>query len=158
MTPHVRLFVVLAITTGARAGAILDLTWDRVDLDRRLIDFNPVRRERTTKGRGVVPINARAHEALIAAKPGAMTDYVIEWGGEQIGSIKKGLQRASARSGVYCTSHVLRHTAAVWMAEAGTPMSEIAQYLGHANSQTTERVYARYSPDYLRGASEALTW
>jgi integrase len=49
------------------------------------------------------------------------------------------------------------HTAAVWMAEAGVPIPEIAQYLGHSNSRTTERVYARYSPGYLQGAARALS-
>ena len=42
------------------------------------------------------------------------------------------------------------------MAEAGHPMSEIAQYLGHADSRITERVYARYSPSHLRRAADAL--
>jgi integrase len=32
------------------------------------------------------------------------------------------------------------------MAEAGIPMEEIAQYLGHANVEVTRKVYARYSP------------
>jgi integrase len=50
----------------------------------------------------------------------------------------------------------MRHTAAVWMAEAGVPMPVIAQYLGHTDSRITERVYARFSPDYLRGAADAL--
>jgi hypothetical protein len=48
---------------------------------------------------------------------------------------------------------LLRHTAAVLMAENGVPMSEISQYLGHNSTETTERVYARYSPDYLRKAA-----
>jgi integrase len=42
------------------------------------------------------------------------------------------------------------------MAEAGVPMAEIAQYLGHTDSRITERVYARFSPTYLRGAVGAL--
>jgi len=42
------------------------------------------------------------------------------------------------------------------MGEAGVSMSEISQYLGHTNTATTQRVYARYSPDYLRGAAAAL--
>jgi integrase len=42
------------------------------------------------------------------------------------------------------------------MAEAGIGMAEIAQFLGHSDSRTTERVYARFSPDYLRKAAEAL--
>jgi len=54
------------------------------------------------------------------------------------------------------TPHTLRQTAAVWMAEAGVPMSEIAQYLAHTPTRVTEKVYARYSPDYLRKAAGAL--
>ncbi len=30
-TPHVHLFILIGLYTGARTGAILDLTWDRVD-------------------------------------------------------------------------------------------------------------------------------
>ena len=57
---------------------------------------------------------------------------------------------------VKCSPHVLRHTAAVWMAEDGVPIQQIAQYLGHNDSRTTERVYARFSPDYLREVAKAL--
>ena len=32
----------------------------------------------------------------------------------------------------------------------------IAQYLGHSNVEVTRKVYARYSPDYLRKAASAL--
>jgi integrase len=35
-------------------------------------------------------------------------------------------------------------------------MTQIAQFLGHANSRVTERVYARFSPAYLAGAAAAL--
>ncbi len=35
-------------------------------------------------------------------------------------------------------------------------MSEIAQMLGHSDSRVTEKVYARFSPTYLRGAAAAL--
>jgi len=35
-------------------------------------------------------------------------------------------------------------------------MVEIAAVLGHEDSRTTERIYARYSPEGLRGAVSAL--
>ncbi len=35
-------------------------------------------------------------------------------------------------------------------------MPVIAQYLGHRDSRTTERVYARFSPDFLQSAAKAL--
>ncbi|MGR3462471.1 MAG: hypothetical protein ACU0C8_11975 [Roseovarius sp.] len=42
------------------------------------------------------------------------------------------------------------------MAAAGVPVVKIAQMLGHSNTQTTGRRYARFAPDHLRGAAEAL--
>lgn len=53
--PHVRLFVILALNTGARKGALLELRWTQVQA--KLIYLNPDERDQTTKGRAVVPIN-----------------------------------------------------------------------------------------------------
>jgi integrase len=35
-------------------------------------------------------------------------------------------------------------------------MAEIAQLLGHKDSRTTEAIYARFSPTYLRKAAATL--
>lgn len=157
-TPHVRLFVILAVSTGARMSALLDLTWDRVDLDKGFIDLNPAGRNSTNKRRAVVPIGARADKALREALEGAISDYVIEYAGGPVKSVKKGLQAAARRSGIQCSAHVFRHTAGVWMAEADVPMQKIAQYLGHTSTRVTETTYARYSPSFMRDASAALDW
>jgi integrase len=155
--PHLRLFVVLAISTGARSGALLGLKWDRVDFDAKQIALADPNRPRTKKGRATVPINRTALKALEEARSGALTPYVIEWGGQCVGSVKKGLKSAGTRCGLpWVTAHVFRHSAATWMAEAGRSMGEIAQFLGHSNSTLTERVYARFSPDYLRKSADAL--
>lgn len=159
--PHVRLFAQLAVTTGARSKHLLALPWIRVDLEKRLINLKPGRSETgeaANKRRAVVPINDRLLPLLVDAREGALTAFVIEAGGERIASIRKGFEAASARSGVHCTPHMLRHSAAVWMAEARVPMSEIAAYLGHTDTRVTERVYARFHPDYLQRAAKALDW
>jgi integrase len=39
--PHARLYALLGLFTMARPTAILELTWDRVDFERRQIDLNP---------------------------------------------------------------------------------------------------------------------
>jgi integrase len=75
--PHVKLFAILAATTGARMGAILSLTWDRVDLERGLIHYQDPTIFRTKKGRATTPINALARDALIDARTGATTPFVI---------------------------------------------------------------------------------
>jgi integrase len=156
MMPHVKLFICLALATAGRVSAILELTWDRVDMEGRTIRLATGGAGEATKGRATVPINEMAFRALQEAQAGAVSDFVVEWGGGPIARITKGVAAASRRAGIACTPHTLRHTAAVWMAGAGVPMSKIAQYLGHSDSRTTERVYARYAPDHLRDAASAL--
>lgn len=155
-SPHLKLFIILALSTAGRAQAILQLTWDRVDMERKLIDLKVPGRKATAKGRSVVPVNRMALAALQEAKAGAITGNVIEWGGQSVASVKTAIRTAAKRAGLYCTPHVLRHTAAVWMAEADVSMAQIAQYLGHKDSRTTERVYARFSPSYMQKAATAL--
>lgn len=157
-SPHVALFIELAIATGARMSAILDLTWERVDLENGFVDLMPAGRIITNKQRAVVPLTKRALKALREAQQGALTDHVIEFNGKPIKSIKKALERISERTGVDFSPHVLRHSAGVWMAKADVPMQKIAQYLGHTSSKVTERVYARYSPSFMRDAAAALEW
>lgn len=154
--PHVRLFILLALFTAGRATAILDLTWDRVDLKSRIIRLHDPATGTTTKGRATVPIGETLAQALDEAKTGAVGRFVVEWGGSHVGSVKKGVAAAARRAGIACSPHVLRHTAAVWMAGAGVDMARIAQYMGHRDSRTTERIYARFSPAYLRDAAAAL--
>lgn len=154
--PHVKLFVRLALGTAGRASALLELNWERVDFEHRRIQLRDPERHATRKGRATVPINDSLLEALQEAKQAACSQYVIEWGGKRVASIKKGVAAAAQRAGVKCSPHVLRHTAAVWMAEGGVPMEEIAQYLGHEDARTTYRIYARFSPTHLRGAAALL--
>lgn len=154
--PHIRLAIILMLTTAARVGAVLDLTWDRVDLEREFIRL-ALPDTTTRKGRATVPINGVAMAALQEARRGALTDHVIEWKGEPVASIKTGFYAAVEAAKLDGVSpHVLRHTAAVWMAESGVDMEEIAQYLGHEDSRITRRVYARFSPKHLAKAAKAL--
>ncbi|HEV7456745.1 MAG TPA: site-specific integrase [Roseococcus sp.] len=155
VTPHVRLFVVLALATAGRMGAILDLTWDRVNLEAGMVRL--ANGPQTRKRRATVPLTDAARRELAAAYAARTSTYVIEYGGERVGKIRKAFDRAAEAAGLaWVTPHALRHTAAVWMAEAGVPMAEIAQYLGHTSEAVTFRVYARFSPAYLRRAAGAL--
>jgi integrase len=157
-TPHIKLFVTLGLATGARAGAILDLTWDRVDFAHGSIDYRPSGRIQTNKRRVVLPMNPTAREALEIAYAARLTGHVIEYNGKPVSSVKKAVQRLSARAGIQFSPHTLRHTCAVWMAQADVPMQKISQYLGHTSSRVTEQVYARYSPSFMRDASAASTF
>lgn len=157
---HIRLAILLMLSTAGRIGAILELTWDRVDFERgqvnlRTTDIGP------RKGRAVVPMNDGLRAALLTAKAAALTDHVVEWAGKPVASIKTGFKKActgAKLNGV--TPHTLRHTAAVHLVAAGVPMHKVSQYLGHSNTSVTERVYGRFAPDHLREEAAILdfTW
>ncbi|OJX16347.1 MAG: hypothetical protein BGO82_00950 [Devosia sp. 67-54] len=155
--PHVKLFVRLALQTAARRSALLDLTWDRVDFERGRI-YLVVPGEHNRKRRALsVPINDQLRADLEAAKAVAQTPFVIEYAGHRVLNIKRGFAAAVRRAGLEdVTPHDLRHTAAVWMAEAGVTFEEIAQYLGHSSTRITFSVYARFSPSHLQRASKSL--
>lgn len=153
--PHLRLFTILALTTAARSGAILDLTWDRVDMTRRQIALGKAQEGR--KRRAVVPVNDTAFAALQAAQSVSTCEFVVEYAGRQIKSIKKGFREAAKRAGLDdVTPHVLRHTAATWMVQKGIPIEQVAKYLGHSDPRITYRVYAKHAPDYLKAAAAAV--
>jgi integrase len=151
--PHARLYALLGLFTMARPSAILELTWDRVDFDRRQIDLNPRGRRQTKKRRPVVALNDEALDALQEAYAARQSEYVVERGAKRVGNIKKAFHAASARSGIKVTPYTLRHTGAVWAAEGGASMDELAQFMGHDDSATTSTHYARYSPGHLRGVA-----
>lgn len=154
--PHLRLFVMLGLHTGARRGAILDLTWFQVDLERARIDYNAPGRAQTRKRRPVVPINGPLLEALQAARKVAVAANVVEYRGERLASVRRSFAVACRRAGLKdVIPHTLRHTAATWMAQAGVSIVEIAQILGQSVQRTTER-YIKHHPDYLRAGVDAL--
>jgi hypothetical protein len=103
-------------------------------------------------------MNRVCKAAPLEAKAGALTDYVIEWAGKPVKSLKRSLKTLARRAGTSKTvsPHILRHSAAVHMAEDGRSMEEIQQFLGHEDIETTRKIYARLSPTYLRDAAKAL--
>jgi integrase len=151
-TPHVRLFIKIAVSTAARSGAILDLTWPQLDLERRIIDFG---RGYGNKRRAIVPMNDDVYTALCAARELALTNHVIEYNGKPLKSIKKAFRQLCKDCGIKASPHALRHTAATWLVMDRVPLAEVARLLGDSE-KTVETVYGKHAPDYLRRAVNSL--
>jgi integrase len=152
---HVRTFLAVCLYSAARSTAVLELTWDRVDPVAGVIDFGTVA---GGKGRAIVPIADSLRPYLLKAQSAATCRFVVEHGSKRVGSVKTGVRAAARRAKLTGVSpHVLRHTAATWMAMAGVPIEQIARMLGHSDPRVTWRTYAKYAPDYLRAAVAALS-
>jgi len=153
-SPHIQLFIKIAVSTSARSGAILDLTWAQLDFERRIIDFG---RGYGNKRRAIVPMNDDVYTALCTARELALTDHVIEYIGKPVKSVKKGFRELCKDCGIKASPHVLRHTAATWLVMDGVPLAEVARLLGDSE-KTVETVYGKHAPDYLRRAVNALNF
>lgn len=151
---HVLLFTRLALYTGARTGAILDLTWDRVDFDAGLIDYRKPGRPQTKKRRTVAPMTRKVRRMLLHAKKHARGRHVISWAGERIDRVAKACIAAADRAGIKDFSpHVLRHTFASWAVQRRVPIYMVGKALGQTVASTTER-YAKLAPDDVLEAME----
>jgi integrase len=157
--PHIRLYIILAVCTGARNAAILDLTWDRVDFETNLLDLDDPTVKHKHKNRPKVPMNPMLRRALEAVNPMDRNGHVIKFLGQRVYDVKKALKNAARRAGIkYIHPHKLRHTAAVHMIQGGASMEETSQFLGHQNSKFTEEVYGHFERGYLSGPAGALNY
>ena len=139
-----------ALYTGLRRGELLALTWDDVDLDRRVIrvtksvyhEHNQARLKspKTARGAREVPIVDKLYQTIekrgkgvVFARPdGSYMDDSYAF------SLWKRYQQAS---GVTCTLHQLRHAFATMLFEAEIPARDAMSVLGHAQYSTTMDVY-----------------
>lgn len=159
---HIRLAMLIALATGARKEAILDLTWDRVDFVYRTVDFNkPDERSildtSHQKGRAKVDMSDELYGSLMHAKEFATCEYVIEYRGKRVGDIKKGVKAVFDRSGLkgkFLGLHALRHTLATSSVAAGIDMRKVQRMLGHDDIDTTDKVYAEFRRGALRDVAQ----
>ena len=153
---YLQFFFVMALATGGRPQAVTELTRDRCDLTKRLIDLNNPELEVTKKRRAIVP----------------MADCVIPWveecesgplitsnGFEPIQDIFAPWRKYRRLAGLSerFTPHSIRHTVASEMRRRGVPKWDVEGYGGwrSAGGQTAER-YAKYDANYLKEAKEAV--
>jgi integrase len=151
---RIYLFVLIALTCAARAGAIEELTPERVMLEHGLIDFRNPDKVATKKRRSIMPIAARLRPVLAVALQRAK-DRGIAANGPLLGhtgSTEKAWRIFAKRAGIAgIKRHDLRRTFATLATKNGVPLWEVARVLGD-NLATVEKHYAQFQPDWLVNA------
>lgn len=182
---RLRLLVILAITTGARVGELLALTYEDIDKDqvrinKALQEVSPVRGSgnttelivgstKTKSSVRSVPVNEIAAEALAdhkawheveAIKNGYDLHYVFTTSTGQLyfkSTIRKAYTRLCKALGIEPKGfHTFRHTFGSRLAANGVPIQTVSKLMGHDSIMTTAKYYVNIDDEAKKTAIKAL--
>lgn len=161
---HIARFILVAVYTGTRSAAICSAalrpepgrSW--IDTDRGVFYRRSIGRRETKKRQTPV----RLPDRLLAhirrwERTGTAGEAVVEWNGKAVGSIRKAFEGTvrDAGLGPAVTPHILRHTCATWLMQAGVDLWSAAGFLG-MTVQQLEATYGHHHPDFQSQPANAL--
>lgn len=139
--------VVLALSTGARQGELLNLRWPQVDLERGIISLEDTK----NKERRGLPLVGYAHQLISGLHGRRRKDTTLLF--PRPDGLKPLHLEARWKAAVSATKledfrfHDLRHCTASYLAMNGATTAEIAEVLGHKTLQMVKR-YAHLSDQH----------
>ena len=155
--PHLYRFIVIGLLTGSRSGAIMNLKWDWIDLDRGLMRRRAAGEAETKKRTPPVRMGKKLTRLLRHWKrlDGDRSKWVCHYDGRPVAKMRRSWAAAIAKAGLGkdVTPHTLRHTRATWLMQSGIDPWEAAGHLG-MSMETLQRVYGKHHPDYQKNAAE----
>jgi integrase len=153
--PHLKPILLTAYHLGQRFGEIVQLTWDRVDLQRGFITLRGID-TKTKKPRQVLLTPAvRATLADLARVRRLNTNHVFLYEGQPLKSIKTAFATAKKRAGVTrFRFHDLRHCAATNLRRAGVDTATAMKIVGHKSERMWQRYNSIEEKDLLSAASK----
>jgi len=143
---HTKAILATGFYTGMRRNEILTLTWDKVDMEKRMIRLEA--KDTKDKEPRTIPILPELFE-IFKAVPRALHDrHVFLYKGKPVDSIKTGLIKACKDAKITYgrfvkdgfVFHDLRHTFNTYMRKSGVPQSVIMKITGHS----TDEMFRRY--------------
>lgn len=145
----------IALNSGMRPSEQYGLTWDRVDLTRKIVTIPKSKNGRTR----YIPLNSVAIAAFKTLKQRSLDGaepVFVTMGGEPLQGYKHWFQPAVSEAGVRgFTWYCLRHTFASRLVMAGVDLRTVAELMGHQQIQMTMR-YAHLAPAHTLAAVERL--
>lgn len=156
-TDHVKPLVLLSINTGCRRGELFDLTWDNVDLDRRILTVTGA----TAKSRRTrhIPLNREAMLVLQGWRAQAEKKDGLVFAndaGQRFDRVNFSWRHLLKDAGILAFRwHDMRHHFASRLVMGGVDLNTVRELLGHSDYAMTLR-YAHLAPEHKLKAVEVL--
>jgi len=150
-----RLLIKLLYSSGLRLQELVDLKRKNIDFERGVIN---VRKGKGNKDRITIVSEGLKLDLLkYYGNEIFKTEYVFEGrkGKYTKKSVQKVLENAGRKVGIKVTPHMLRHSFATHLLEAGTDIRYIQKLLGHSDLKTTE-IYTHVSTKDLSNIKSPL--
>jgi|GEM_PF-480938 len=155
---HMLSYLVIAMNTLARPGAILDLRAAQFDETHNRIDLNPPGRKQNKKHRPVLAVSPTLKPWLQTVTD--PSQRYVTYGRAAVKSIKTAWQLLVQEAGLdeRVLPYSIRHGMAREMRKRKVPGDQISIFLGHLpkNSDATTSIYAPYEPEYCSEAIAAI--
>jgi integrase len=140
--PHLQWTLEVALNLGTRPGTteLFALRWDDVDYQSGTVH---VRGTKTEKSDRIIPFSAGFRTRLLGQQRVATTDYLIEYNGKPVKSVKRAWATALRRAGITYRVRLydVRHLFATTMLAGGADLAAVSKLLGHASIRTTQEHY-----------------
>ncbi len=154
-----RLVIKLLYSAGLRVSELINLKVNDIDTNRKLLI---VRQGKGRKDRITLLADAAAAELLnylCSRKQHGEWLFCGRNGRYSIKTVQKILENSAKKAKINkkVTPHMLRHSFATHLLEAGTDIKYIQKLLGHANLQTTE-IYTHVSNRDLKNIKSPLDY
>ena len=152
---HLRPIIMTALHTGMRRNEILNLKWNDVDLENRVIH---VVKTKSGKNR-TVPVNEVLYQVLNDRRTIRKSEYVYPnpETGKSFVSIRHSFENACRRAEIQdLRFHDLRHTFSCRLIQRGCDIETLRMLLGHHSVTVTER-YIHTNDEQKRKAVEFLS-
>ena len=162
---HIIRTLLIGYYTGTRVGAILRLHWHPTpaggwfDLENETLHRKPDSELETKKRQPPARIHCRLMLFLKkwkAADEARGINCVIHWRGKPIKKLRRSWMSVAKEAGATRkdASHIMRHTAATWLMQAGVDPYEAAGYLG-MSIETLMDTYGHHHPSFQENAARA---
>ena len=139
--PHVAWSIEVAYNLGVRTGPseLLALRWDWIDWENKQFRIYATK----TKKWRQVPISDLFVEKLQKKQREATTEFLVEYNGRGITSIKKGFKNACRRAGLgdSIISYDIRHLFATTLLNSGGDLASVSNLMGHSSTRMTADQY-----------------